>query len=38
MQPDFDREEEKRILDKWLSNVTFDELPEGVPEVEYEDD
>jgi hypothetical protein len=29
---------EQELLDEWLGNVTYDELPDGVPEVEYEFD
>lgn len=38
MQPDFDPAEEKRLLDEWMALVEFDELPEGIPDVEYDDD
>lgn len=35
---DFNRGDERRLLAAWLDRVSWDELPEGIPEVKYEDD
>jgi len=34
----FNRGEERDLLDGWLSTVTFDDLPTGIPDLEPEDD
>jgi hypothetical protein len=34
----FDRREEKKLLDRWVKTTDFDILPEGVPELEPEEE
>ncbi len=34
----YDRDEERRLLDEWMSTTQFDKESAGVPDLEPEDD